>query len=474
MRVALKSLTTVALALAEASWLAALLALVIPAGTLSWPGLGIGSFWALILLAALLGRWSLAGEADQRWRVRLTLAGAALVVGGLALRAWWTTGTRQPPAFVVLFAGYAWWRGLRLAGQGVTSSVAHAAFGRGALVWAVVAVGQHLAGGQVADLVNGLIVFVGAGLTAMALAALDEARRASAQDGGPALDRTWAAMVGGVIILVSLIGVALAIWLAPSTLERLLAHLAPLVALLSWIARAIATLVALLLTPVLYFLIWLVRRLQGNRPLPELPPPPSPPAFPDEQAQTALVQLPSWVTTLLEAVVVVALVLLGLWILRQALRRYRAADEAGVIETRQIVLSRELLADQLRSLLAGLRARLAAHATDERFLPLDAGDETRRRVRAAYRAFLAAASARDLTRAPGETPAAFARRLAGQPDAPRSALDDLTAAYEPTRYSSVPLDPNQAAAAETAARTLATWLATRNAGEAEHVDLVEG
>lgn len=67
----------------------------------------------------------------------------------------------------------------------------------------------------------------------------------------------------------------------------------------------------------------------------------------------------------------------------------------------------------------------------------------------------------------GETPTAFARRLAGQPDAPRSALDDLTAAYEPARCSSVPLDPHQAVAAEAAARTLASWLAARNGNETE-------
>ncbi|MCZ7572521.1 MAG: DUF4129 domain-containing protein [Ardenticatenaceae bacterium] len=453
-----RTLAAVALALAEATWLATGLALLV-AGERVWIGPGIAWFGALSVVAYALGRWVLAGSAGDPRPMRLALAAALLLLGILAVQAWAATHALRPAALTLLAGGYAWWRSWRLASQGATSSTARAAFGRGMLAWAGAAFAWQLLPAETVDLVGGLMLFVGASLLALALSALNDARQGSAGTEGPAFDRTWGTLVGGVIAVVLLIGLGLAAWLAPATIEALVAHLQPLAQLLAIVAEWIMTALVLLVTPLVYLLIWLITQLSLSEFLWQLPPPQPLQPEQNEKALPALFHIPPWVTTLVELLLVVVLVAIGLWILRLALQRYEAENEAGVLETRHIVASRDLVAAQLRSLLANVRARLAIRLREEPFLPLGPGRDPRHRIRAAYRAFLVAAAARGVTRVAGETPAAFAGRLAAQAGAPRAPLDELTAAYEPARYDTATLDPAQATTAENATAALVAWLA---------------
>lgn len=464
MGVTSRTVAVALLALAEATWLATALALVV-GRTSAWPGPGTGWFWGLILLAFALGRWILAATSDNTRRTRLALAGAVVGVGVFGVRAWSATQALPPTTLTVLAGGYSWWRGWRLASEGATGSAAQAAFGRGVLFWAITAVVPGQFADERGDLAGALMLFVGASLLAMALGALNDARQGSAGDEGPAFDRTWGAVVGAVIAIVVLAGLLLAAWLAPTTLDAILTRLQPAIRLLTLVAEWILTLLILLVTPLAYLLIWLIRQLSLSNFLRQLPPPVALEPSTNEQAEEALFQIPAWVTTVVEALLIAVLVLVALWILRQALRRYEVEGEDGVVETRHIVASRELVAAQIRTLLAALRASLASQRSAGPFLPLDASRDPRHRIRAAYQKFLAAAAASGLERAPGESPAAFAARLAAERGVPGAPLAGLTAAYEPARYDTGSLDPAQAGTAEAAATALAAWLASNDAGE---------
>ena len=177
-----------------------------------------------------------------------------------------------------------------------------------------------------------------------------------------------------------------------------------------------------------------------------------------DQLQKGTVSLPPQVQSLLPwlglAVALLAIGLLFAW----ALRRYhqRGAEESD--ETREIILSRDLLSAQLAALLAGLRPRRTARdAGAAPFLSLDGETEGRRVVRRAYQELLAAMQERGRPRERNQTPQEYAAAIAAElPDG--AALADMTGVYNEARYAAQPPDAEQVSRVQQAWRAISAAL----------------
>jgi hypothetical protein len=142
---------------------------------------------------------------------------------------------------------------------------------------------------------------------------------------------------------------------------------------------------------------------------------------------------------------------LGAWGLGAALaggrRRHqgRLLLDARPSDERETVWSTDLLGGQLGNLVSGLRRRRRPF-----FLPLEGTERGRRAVRLLDRRDLQALRRRGGGRAPGVTPGALARGMAGLPGEAWQDLLALTAAYEQARYGPAPPAAEEVRAAERA------------------------
>ena len=133
-----------------------------------------------------------------------------------------------------------------------------------------------------------------------------------------------------------------------------------------------------------------------------------------------------------------------------ALYALRRRKEEEIDETREIILTTDLLRDQAAELWRRWRDRLRRGAApDDPFLSLAGEEPMRRAVRAVYQEFLAAMMRLGAPRFPRQTPAAYAREAASTLPGAATALERLTAAYVAARY-----DPRPPAAERCARRAV--------------------
>jgi Domain of unknown function (DUF4129) len=126
--------------------------------------------------------------------------------------------------------------------------------------------------------------------------------------------------------------------------------------------------------------------------------------------------------------------------------------EEEVDETRELILSADLLKAQLAHLFAGGRERARS-----RPFVIVAGNDPAAQVRRTYQALLGWAAAQGLPRQPGVTPAEYAALLSRARPADADAIAAITGVYLEARYSGIPLSP---AGAESAALAWQEIMAT--------------
>jgi len=276
-------------------------------------------------------------------------------------------------------------------------------------------------------------------MTALALSSLEAARssRQRRPETELKLDRYWLVSVVSVIAGLLALGLFVSAFIAPETVIRAFSWvsgpLSVLGQLLYYGLYVIAYLAFLILEPLIYWLRRQFAILGPREPLQVLD-------FQRQLEEIARGQptgIPPAFAEAFRWIGLMALILAIAMAFALALRRFGAQEMDEVVETRELILSRDLLADQLsrwwhRWLRRLRRASVTALSP---FLSLEGEPDTRRAIRAIYQALLSTAGERGLPRARGQTPIEY-RDILGElfPNTP-GALDTITDEYVQARYS---------------------------------------
>jgi hypothetical protein len=411
--------------------------------------------WALALLlwaALALTRAALRnGPATPAARLGLVLGGVVAVF----VTAWLTYGLRTPldflrrlidwgdfisPVFLgVVACAFMWQQGIVLGRSAVPQEHLERAFFGGVAALALMfAVNQARPLLAPAETLSGVLAFFATGLGALSLVSVESARR---WQGGPAggsawprLNRYWLGTVAGVIGSILLAGLLVAALLSPDLFTRLDAAL-------SGVANLLTVLVLILIGAMLVLVAWLMGPLLqrmaqalGENPFQF-------PTFPQivEQAPQVEAFLDRYpVLNLLRqglslGLLLVAVGLVFWWAVRR-LNRLRRSDAD---EERESIATRELLLQQLRSL---LRRRPKTGTAGPPYLELlGPRDDPRLMVRRTYQAMLAWVVTQSLPpRRAAQTPAAYAATLAAYLPETHAALEALASVYALARYAGQP------------------------------------
>ncbi len=486
-----------------------------------WPWLEEGVLPLLLLLLRLswlwpwltiLGRWLLPAGAPpilSLWNAALLLAGGALTVrllrvdpekprrarllaagiglAALALTLWlrWERGTyalwdvRWPahlgeslvywgenvsaPFVSLLLAAWLWLRGMRDRPAPAHDDV-WSAFVTGFVALALLLLAARLDPAGLPDSAGrGVLLFFATGMAALALAGLRLARNVRQKDAPLLVNRYWLTSILVTILALLAIGLALGVLITPESVAQLFGWTKTvaswLLALIGYVAYVAAYVLFLFLTPLIE---WVRARLGEPRPLE--------PAGVGEQFEEMWRERPPlemspvlgesmrWAGLAGVLVVIAVAFALTLYVLS------KRKDEE-VDETRESILTADLLRDQAAALWKRWRDRLRrGRPLDELFLSL-AGEEPRRRaVRATYQAFLAEMAQRGRARRPRQTPIAYARHLAATLPAASAALQTLTGRYVAARYGASAPDAAAAQRAQEAWADIQAQMAADAAG----------
>lgn len=437
------------------SWLLLLGAWMAPSYT--QPVLPLWSLYALLLGGRIVAQAATARTAHLR-QARVWMAVAGPLV--LLLLLWWhygrplalwdvrwlqlATGTPElwaseaaPAAIAFVAAAGLWLRGVLDGGDPPDHEAIVGAFGAGSVAFALLFLMNQMTGGAAVLGAQGwLIVFVAAGMAALALASLERSLYAGSAAFANRLrfNRYWLGSVTVVIAVVILLGFFLTALIAPEAVAQTFGLLTPIVDLLAQMLLAILYVAVYMIFLVLTPLVEWLRGLLATRepletPLELAPLQPLSPLLVDQQAGGAadMVEPLRWG--------VILVVLIGAALLfALSLRLLRVNEASDVEETRESILSRSLLHDQLRALWAQLRGQSGDGITSD-FLPLDGEPPSRRQIRAQYQKFLKAMAARGRPRPPAATPQTYATQLDELTSRQQDTLHMLTASYVAVRYS---------------------------------------
>ncbi len=264
-----------------------------------------------------------------------------------------------PPALLTaLIVGGAWLRGILDGQRRLTHADVRGAFVVGCIAYVLILLAAaQTPAGLPGNLYGWLLLFFATTMVALAVASLDLSRVTGRTERPLRLGRYWAASALTVTAFILGLGTAGAALFSPGVVTQLTQAIGFLVQVLwtivSYVLIAIAYLFALLLTPVVDWL----RSLSANAP----PPEPFEPFSLQEQLQDLSARTPVLLPPFLEDALRWGAVLLVLAVLAAifawAVRRLRSDDETEIEETRELIWSRQMFADQLAALLARLRVR---------------------------------------------------------------------------------------------------------------------
>lgn len=453
-------LLPVTLALMTACWVGAVLAVFsarTTAGELAPPPVVVLALWWLG--GWFVTRWSLLQPwAERRGGQVVAISGVVAVLLGLWglylrssydlwdirwLGALWRISLAEVsseltvPLLSAIAGLLLWWRGIVAGREPVIGyDAVYRGFGTGVVAW----VGALIVAGSDegwAGLGGGVLLFFLASLSGLALASLVSVQRHAHGEAGPGISRFWLVVVASVILTILTLGVLLSQVLAPELITQLLGLFRPIVNLLAqglyFLLTAIVALVFIVLGPIIEF-------LRPRSPAAPLPTPQSDP-FENfrcemERAAQGSQAPPGWVVTLVQALLVLALLIAVLFFLSRAFRRLRLLDSEGVEEMRESIGSWALLWAQLGALLRRLRRRRVPAVAAGPFLPLEAvpGEAGRLSIREVYRQLLALARERGVPRARSQTPYEYERVLGQAFARSQEEVEAITEAYVAARY----------------------------------------
>ena len=362
------------------------------------------------------------------------------------------TGDLAPWALAaVITSTYLWWRGIHVGRSRISHHALSSSFSGGIHALAVLlfanSVQPLIAAG---DVVAPVLLFFALGLGGLAVTSLRRERlqQREVTVARFGLNRYWLATATAVIGVVLLGGLFTAQVVAPESLRSvtdavqslldllslgLLVVLIPVLVLAERLLEPLYPVLAHLVGSALALiqqLIAVARGLSGL--LLRLMAAPFPRLFSPENLEQFLNSPAVRASGLLFAVLAIMLGL-GL-IFGPAVRRFRSARMIDVDETRESILSRQLLWAQLKSLFSHRNGRPPAAAS--LYLALvGPPDDARLIVRRAYQTMLDWAYALSLPRAAGQTPRAYAEVLAGALPQGQEAIATLTNAYVHARYA---------------------------------------
>lgn len=469
-------------------------------GSAPEPWLPLWSLPLLLLGGTVAAR--LAGEQERPIAVtRVWVAGSGLLV--ILVLIWWRLtagqtalvdlrwfallvaevtrweGELSPVLFALFVAAGLWMRGVADASARRTRDDVWRTCATAYAAFALLAVaGQLDRGGLPAGAEQWVMVLVASSLSALALSSLELARsvRAWGSDRGapPALSRDWLVSVAVVIGLMLVVGLGLGALITPGTAVQVLEWVAIplrwLATLVGYVILALTYVLFLILTPLIE---WLRAQLAEQEPreaqetgfgqqLEEL------------TSQSPFALSPAAEESLRWLGVVGLLVVMAIAI-ALLVRFYRRERENDPDETRETILTGDLLQEQMVALWRRLRAwgrgRRRAIAP---FLGLDGEEASRRALRALYQQLLALASAAGLARLPDQTPREYMGRLAARWPGHDAAWMTITQAYIMARYGERLPEAAQVGAAQEAWAEVAPAVTQSQPESANHPDSEEG
>jgi hypothetical protein len=386
---------------------------------------------------------------------------------GQALTHW---GDEVPPPFIVLLAAaYLWLRGVLDGRAPLEHDEIWGAFAAGFLWLALALAAAALGGSQTLASVSRLIFpFFAVGMAALALSSIKLVNKSVKESGARlGFNRYWGASVVSVTVGLLGLGLALSVLITPETVARSLGWvtviLTTLGEVLVLVFMAISYVVFLVLEPLIK---WLQTMIQPGAPFVQI-------HMPDIQGQLremsknttpaslTIGEWPRWVG-------LAGLILVIGVVFAVALRRFWTEAGEGIDETRETILSRDLLQAQLSALWRAWwdRFRRAPEPAPDPFLSLEGETDARRAIRAIYQALLGAARDRGLTRTRSQTPLEYQHTLEeALPDA-QDALDAITDGYQRARYAPQPPHAEQVEWVRQAWDRLRTAFEAQDEGEA--------
>lgn len=377
--------------------------------------------------------------------VLVVLAGLAAIAGAIYVRfgaaiapPWqpaWLNGVAGHPglALVALAAGaWLWWWGILAGREPPFYDTYRNNFLLGMAALAV-AVGVTQATRVVpmrGVLLTGLLFFA-TGLAAMAVAGVQDTRRFERGKGevSLAVTRYWLGTVAAVIGALIVLGLLLAQLFAPDAVTRLIGLLNSALDL----AANILVLILMAFSYVFFGLLGLIARLFPGGPVRLALPPMQIPDLSQQlkdmgQGQPVPVAPGVYLALRIAGAFLLVLALAALFAL--AFRRFRAIGREEVSETRESILTSDLIKQQLADL---LRRRRRPAPVPPPFVSVTGGDAAGQ-IRLTYQNLLAWAADQGLARPPGATPDEYARLLTerlGLAAEPLRALNEL---YLSARY----------------------------------------
>ncbi len=298
------------------------------------------------------------------------------------------------------------------------------------------------------------LLYFASGLAAMAIANLQSARRFEGNRTGHSLavNRYWLGTVAVVIGVVLAVGLLLAQAFTPEALGWIMAAIARVLGWLAWVLALAFTLVAY---PVFALLGWLARLFRPTGGHEELEWDNLPGDFAEQlkEVQPGELNVPPQVYVglhILAGILVAGAVIL---IFALTFRRFKTLLEEDVEETREFIISMDLLKEQLAQF---FRRRSKTESEPPPLFISIHGDDPRAQVRRAYQALLAWAASLGIPRAPGQTPVEYLSVLSDALPDQQESLSLLTAAYLEARYSATPIPPASAEQALEAWQSIAS------------------
>jgi hypothetical protein len=295
------------------------------------------------------------------------------------------------------------------------------------------------------------LLFIASGLITLALNGALHVLRGQEQRTGvlARVDRYWAMTVIGVVAVVLVLGMLVGQIVSPGMIAQMFGWLKPI-----WAALVRVVMFLIFVLAYLFFALFepLLAGIGQGRGQTEPRTFDSPIGLGDLEDLKNPVEIPPMFNRMIEVILIAGLAALLIWFFVRAVRRRAGRTEIQdeVLETRETILSLDLVRSQLSGLLDGLRRQRPPPL----FVELDADQDARRLVRALYQRVLARAIQLDLPRRRWYTPARYQRALyyLWSSDLPevRQALETLTAVYEVARYGTEPPTREQVMAAQDA------------------------
>jgi hypothetical protein len=309
-------------------------------------------------------------------------------------------------------------------------------------------------------MIGWIVVFLGSGLATLALTNLLHTLQEQEAKIGVRLhiDRYWLFTMLSVVTVVLALGLIVGRLVAPASVLQAFAWLRPIWDLLLKVVLIVLYAFAYLFFSLLEPLFGQINQQSGREVTQTFESSVEPQDM--VEAGQKLLQIPPIVGYILRALLIAGAIALVAWIFYRATRRRGRgvpAQEDDVVETRETILSADLLRTQIAGLVGSLRR--ARHVTP--FLdPGPAGDR-RRIVRELYQGVLAEAIALDAPRPKGQTPTTYQRMLQYLCPNEQASLDVLTGAYTVARYGDLPPSMEQVQAAQSAYERIDAVLRTK-------------